>query len=214
VSHRVNERCQFCYSFRLEETAREAKGRGFNAFSTTLLQSTHQNHAVIKETGERIAQEIGIPFYYEDFRKGWRRGLEVSKSLELYRQQYCGCIYSEKERFLKSNKMSNVKVQMSNEAQSPNVRKFDLGERTAKFGEEIIEFAKTLERNEINRPLIGQLVSAGTSVGANYMEADGAESKKDFRHKIGICKKESKETKHWLRMIEKQTPAKMWNVES
>jgi four helix bundle protein len=217
VSHQVKERCQFCYSFRLEAAAREAKGRGFDAFSTTLLQSTHQNHAVIKETGERIAQEVGIPFYYEDFRQGWRRGLEVSKSLGLYRQQYCGCIYSEKERFFKPNKMSNDKVQMSNEAQisngiqSPNVRKFDLEERTAKFGEEIIEFAKTLERNEINRPLIGQLVSAGTSVGANYMEADGAESKKDFRHKIGICKKESKETKHWLRMIEKANPSK--NVE-
>jgi len=216
VSHRVDERCHFCYSFRLEAAAREAKGREFDAFSTTLLQSTHQNHAVIKETGERIAQEVGIPFYYEDFRQGWRRGLEVSKSIGLYRQQYCGCIYSEKERFSKSNKMSNVKVQMSNEAQgpnvqSPNVRQFDLGERTAKFGEEIIEFAKTIERNEINRRLIGQLVSAGTSVGANYMEADGAESKKDFRHKIGICKKESKETKHWLRMIDKANPSK--NVE-
>jgi epoxyqueuosine reductase len=101
VSHRVEQRCQFCYSFRLEATAREAKGKGFDAFSTTLLQSSHQNHAQIKETGERIAQEIGISFYYEDFRKGWRRGLEVSKSLGLYRQQYCGCIYSEKERFLK-----------------------------------------------------------------------------------------------------------------
>ncbi len=218
VSHRVEERCQLCYTFRLEATARQAKDKGFDSFSTTLLQSTHQNHALIKETGERIAQEIGIPFYYEDFRQGWRRGVEVSKSMGLYRQQYCGCIYSEKERFLKSNKMSNDNVQMPNEAQSsneiqsPNVRRFDLGERTAKFGEEIIEFAKTLERNEINRPLIGQLVSAGTSVGANYMEADGAESKKDFRHKIGICKKESKETKHWLRMIDKANPSK--NVES
>ncbi len=85
---------------------------------------------------------------------------------------------------------------------------YDLEERTAKFGEEIIEFAKTLERNEINRPLIGQLVRAGTSIGANYMEADGAESKKDFHHKIGICKKEAKETKHWLRMIRKANPHK------
>ena len=217
VSHRVKERCQFCYSVRLEATAREAKDQGFDRFSTTLLQSTHQNHALIKETGERIAQEIGIPFYYEDFRQGWRRGLEVSKSMGLYRQQYCGCIYSEKERFFKSNKISNDKVQMSNEAQSPNgiqnpnVHKFDLGERTAKFGEEIIGFAKTLEKNEINRSLIGQLVSSGTSVGANYMEADSAESRKDFRHKIGICKKESKETKHWLRMIDKANPTK--NVE-
>jgi four helix bundle protein len=135
--------------------------------------------------------------------------MEVSKAMGLYRQKYCGCIYSEKERFIKSNKMSNDKVQMSNEVQSPNEIQnpnfpiYDLEERTAKFGEEIIEFAKTVERNEINRPLIGQLVSSGTSIGANYMEADGAESKKDFQHKIGICKKESKETKHWLRMISK-----------
>ena len=206
VSHRVKERCPYCYSVRLEATAREAKKNAFDRFSTTLLQSTHQDHALIKETGERIAREIGIPFYYEDFRQGWKKGVEVSKAMELYRQQYCGCIYSEKERFLKSNRMSNDKVQMSNEAQSSNGKVFDLEERTGKFGEVIIEFAKTLERNEINRPLIGQLVDAGTSVGANYMEADGAESKKDFRHKIAICKKEAKETKHWLRMIRKANP--------
>ena len=101
VSHRVEERCQYCYSVRLEATAYEAKDKAFDGFSTTLLQSTHQNHALIKETGERIAQAIGIRFYYEDFRQGWRRGLEVSKSLGLYRQQYCGCIYSEKERFMR-----------------------------------------------------------------------------------------------------------------
>jgi len=206
VSHRVKERCQYCYSVRLEATAHEAKKNAFDGFSTTLLQSTHQNHDLIKETGERIAREIGIPFYYEDFRQGWKKGVEVSKAMELYRQQYCGCIYSEKERFLKSNRMSNDKVQMPNEAKSSNEKVFDLEERTGKFGEVIIEFAKTLERNEINRPLIGQLVDAGTSVGANYMEADGAESKKDFRHKIAICRKEAKETKHWLRMIRKANP--------
>jgi len=104
--------------------------------------------------------------------------------------------------------MSNVKVQSSNDTQIPNVKIYDLEERTAKFGEEIIGFAESLERNEINRPLISQLVRAGTSVGANYTEADGAESKKDFRHKIGICKKESKETKHWLRMISKANPSR------
>ncbi len=208
VSHREKERCRYCYSIRLEATAQEAKRNGFDQFSTTLLQSTHQDHALIKETGERIAHEIGIPFYYEDFRQGWKKGVEVSKTMGLYRQQYCGCIYSEKERFMKSNKMSNDKVQGSKEIQNPNGKIYDLEERTAKFGEEIIEFVNTLERNEINRPLISQLVSAGTSVGANYMEADGAESKKDFRHKIGICKKESKETKHWLRMITKANPHK------
>jgi four helix bundle protein len=214
VSHQVEERCRYCYSIRLEAAAREAKKNGFDQFSTTLLQSTHQNHLLIKETGERLAKEVEIPFYYEDFRPGWRKGLEVSKAMGLYRQQYCGCIYSEKERFTKSNKMSNDKAQMSNEAQSSNeiknlnVKRYDLEERTAKFGEEIIEFVKTLEKNEVNRPLVSQLVRSGTSIGANYMEADGAESKKDFQHKIGLCKKESKETKHWLRIIGNANPHK------
>jgi predicted adenine nucleotide alpha hydrolase (AANH) superfamily ATPase len=102
VSHRVEERCQYCYSVRLEATAREAKRNSFDAFSTTLLQSTHQNHDLIRETGEHLAREIGTPFYYDDFRQGWRRGLEVSKAMGLYRQQYCGCIYSERDRFLNS----------------------------------------------------------------------------------------------------------------
>jgi predicted adenine nucleotide alpha hydrolase (AANH) superfamily ATPase len=104
VSPRPEERCKYCYSFRLEATAREARERGFDQFSTTLLQSSHQDHPLIRETGERIAREVGIPFYYEDFRPGWRRGVEVSKQMGLYRQQYCGCIYSEKERFMKVKK--------------------------------------------------------------------------------------------------------------
>ncbi|MEI9478233.1 MAG: epoxyqueuosine reductase QueH [Deltaproteobacteria bacterium] len=101
VSHRVDERCGYCYRVRLEATAREAREKAFDRFSTTLLQSAHQDHALIRETGERVAEEVGIPFYYEDFRPGWRKGLEVSKAMGLYRQQYCGCIYSEKERYWK-----------------------------------------------------------------------------------------------------------------
>ncbi len=81
-------------------------------------------------------------------------------------------------------------------------------ERTAIFGEDIIVFARTIMKDEVTRPLIGQIVRSGTSIGANYMEADGAESKKDFQHKIALCKKESKETKHWLRMIAKADPQK------
>ena len=100
VSHRPEDRCAYCYLIRLEATAQEAKKNLFDQFTTTLLQSSHQNHLLIKETGERLAGEIGIPFYYEDFRPGWRRGMEVSKEMGLYRQQYCGCIYSEKERFM------------------------------------------------------------------------------------------------------------------
>lgn len=88
---------------------------------------------------------------------------------------------------------------MSNQVQNPI--KYDLEERTSKFGVDIIIFAQSLPQNLINSPLITQLVRAGTSIGANYMEADAAESKKDFQHKIGISKKESKESMHWLHMI-------------
>jgi four helix bundle protein len=90
---------------------------------------------------------------------------------------------------------------MSNKA--PNSKNYNLIERTAKFGEEIIEFVSILPKNEINRPLISQIVRSGTSIGANYMEADGAVSRKDFENKIGICRKESKESMHWLRMLAK-----------
>jgi len=92
---------------------------------------------------------------------------------------------------------------MSNQILNSNVKKYDLIERTAVFGENVIEFCKTINRNTITNPLISQLIRSATSVGANYMEADGAESKKDFNHKIGISKKKSKETMHWLRMISK-----------
>ena len=83
---------------------------------------------------------------------------------------------------------------------------YDLEERTAKFGEEIIAFAKKIPINDITRSLVDQIVRSGTSVGANYCEADDASTKKEFRQKIGYCRKESRETKHWLRMIVKAEP--------
>ncbi|HEY5894992.1 MAG TPA: four helix bundle protein [Chthoniobacterales bacterium] len=85
-------------------------------------------------------------------------------------------------------------------------QKFDLEERTAVFGEEIIEYCLSLTTGPVTSPLISQLVRAGTSIGANYCEADDAESKKDFRHKIGLCRKEAREAKYWLRMIAKAVP--------
>ena len=98
----------------------------------------------------------------------------------------------------------NNKAQMSNQIQNSNVKKvYDLVERTANFGENIIEFARILPMAPINKPLISQVVRSATSIGANYMEADAAESRKDFQHKIGLCKKEAKETMHWLRMVAK-----------
>ena len=88
----------------------------------------------------------------------------------------------------------------------PENQTYDLEERTAKFGEDIIEFIKKIPKNEITRPLISQAVRAGTSIGANYVEANQASSKKDFRNKIYIAKKEASETMYWLRMIVKSCP--------
>jgi len=90
---------------------------------------------------------------------------------------------------------------MTNKQNSINKSKYDLEERTAKFGENIIKFCNKILRNPITNPLITQLIKSGTSVGANYCEADDVESKNDFRHKIGIVKKECRETKHFIRMI-------------
>jgi four helix bundle protein len=83
--------------------------------------------------------------------------------------------------------------------------KYDLQERTTVFAENVIDFCKTVKETAISKPLISQLVRAGTSVGANYCEANGASSQKDFRNKIFICKKEIQETKYWLRLIKKVT---------
>jgi len=84
--------------------------------------------------------------------------------------------------------------------------KYDLEDRTAKFGEQVIRFCKNLQQDSINKSIINQIVRSSTSIGANYMEANGASSKKDFKNKIFICKKETQETKHWLRMIANCVP--------
>ncbi|KXK07910.1 MAG: hypothetical protein UZ21_OP11001000875 [Microgenomates bacterium OLB22] len=85
-------------------------------------------------------------------------------------------------------------------------RVFDLEERTAALGENVITICMKITKNEITKPLIVQVIKSATSIGANYAEADDAESKKDFHHKIGICKKESRETKHFLRMLKIAVP--------
>ena len=101
VVFREQERCRFCYHTRLEATARVAKKGKFDAFTSTLLGSKHQQHDLIKKIGIAAGEENGVDFFYADFRSGWQAGMEMSKKLNIYRQQYCGCIYSEKERFLK-----------------------------------------------------------------------------------------------------------------
>jgi four helix bundle protein len=85
-------------------------------------------------------------------------------------------------------------------------KKYDLEERTAKFAEQVIDFVRTIEIDSVNRRIIDQLVGATGSIGANYSEAVEAESKKDFVHKIGISKKEIKESKHWLRLLARSNP--------
>jgi len=98
---------------------------------------------------------------------------------------------------------------MTKESPNPNGGEkptFDLEERTALFGEAVLQFAKKIPVNPVTKPLINQLVRAGTSAGANYCEADDAVSKKDFKNKIGTCRKEARETKLWLRMIATAEP--------
>lgn len=91
--------------------------------------------------------------------------------------------------------------------QTPN-KTFDLEERTAKFGKSVILFCREVNQDSITKPLISQFIRSGTSVGANYCEANNASSKSDFRNKIYICKKEAQETKHWLQMLSTALPDK------
>lgn len=97
-----NGRCTMCYTWRLEETAHFAAENGFDAFSSTLFYSIYQQHELMKRTAEYFSQKYGVKFYYEDFRPGWQEGIDISHELELYRQPYCGCIFSEEERYSKA----------------------------------------------------------------------------------------------------------------
>jgi epoxyqueuosine reductase len=102
VNHEDN-RCSLCYSMRLEETAKMAKERGLDGFTTSLLVSPYQRFDIINNIGREMGERYSIPFYSEDFRPGWKEGMSLSKALGLYRQKYCGCIYSEMERYLKKS---------------------------------------------------------------------------------------------------------------
>ena len=94
-------RCGYCYRSRLEEAAKSAAEMGFAYYSSTLLYSRYQNQEMIKAFGDELGERYGVKFHYEDFRRGWQEGINLSKEMGLYRQKYCGCIYSEKERYLK-----------------------------------------------------------------------------------------------------------------
>ena len=106
VVYREKDRCNYCYHDRLRTTALLAKRGKFDYFSTTLLYSKFQKHDMVKSIGESVGRAAGVPFFYEDFRTGWKEGINTSKALEMYRQPYCGCIYSEKERYYRPGKNS------------------------------------------------------------------------------------------------------------
>ncbi len=93
------KRCGVCYKMRLEATVKKAALMKVDAFSTTLLYSRYQNHELIRSQSECLAEKYGVPFYYRDFRQGWQDGIDKSIEMGLYRQPYCGCIYSEQERY-------------------------------------------------------------------------------------------------------------------
>ncbi|HUV73467.1 MAG TPA: epoxyqueuosine reductase QueH [Anaerolineae bacterium] len=93
------ERCRHCYAMRLGRTAKVAAGEGFDAFTTTLLISPHQDQDLLRETGEAAGAEYGVEFHFESFRRGWSERGRLTREHDLYRQQYCGCIYSEWERY-------------------------------------------------------------------------------------------------------------------
>ncbi len=99
VAFREKNRCRYCYHVRLKAAVLVAKKGKFNGFSTTLLYSKFQNHRAIIETGEALGKQYGVKFIYHDFREGWKHGIDTSKARGMYRQQYCGCIYSEKDRY-------------------------------------------------------------------------------------------------------------------
>ncbi len=99
-------RCRHCYDMRLERTAKETVASGCDAFTTTLLYSKYQKHELIRERAAFWAAQYNTSFYYQDFRTGWQQGIDESIRLNLYRQPYCGCIYSEQERYDRTARQS------------------------------------------------------------------------------------------------------------
>jgi len=100
----VSIRCPVCWKLRLKKTASIAKLRGFDYFTTTLLASPYQDHEALKKLGKQAAKEEGVDFYYADFRPGFRKAHDDARSKGIYMQKYCGCIYSEIERYSKKKK--------------------------------------------------------------------------------------------------------------
>ncbi|NLB34350.1 MAG: epoxyqueuosine reductase QueH [Elusimicrobia bacterium] len=104
ADHEGKDRCRACYSMRINAVAERAASEGFDGFSSTLFYSKHQSHNIMKEIAEEAGIKHGLEFVYRDFRQGWKEGIRMSRELGLYRQQYCGCVFSEIERFHVSKK--------------------------------------------------------------------------------------------------------------
>jgi len=109
VVNNEDKRCSYCYRDRLEKTVQKAKDEGFEAFSTTLLYSKYQNHREIRSVCEELSKQYSLHFYYEDFRAGWQIAIDESIKRNMYRQPYCGCIYSEQERYDKNFRKNRQK---------------------------------------------------------------------------------------------------------
>ena len=101
VADNIDGRCTHCYEHRLEGTARYAAAHGFSAFTTTLLASTYQQHDNIARAAERYARQYGVEFLYRDFRPNFRAGNQKARELGFYMQKYCGCVFSEADRYQK-----------------------------------------------------------------------------------------------------------------
>lgn len=101
VAGDIGRRCTYCYEHRIEETARYAAEHGFTAFTTTLLASLYQDHNGIARAAERCAAQYGVEFLYRDFRPNFREGNRRARELGFYMQKYCGCIFSEQDRYQK-----------------------------------------------------------------------------------------------------------------
>ncbi|KPJ69389.1 hypothetical protein AMJ44_03900 [candidate division WOR-1 bacterium DG_54_3] len=109
IFKKKDKRCLYCYILRLHKTAAYAKKHGFDCFTTTLLVSPSQKHAYIKQAARIVAKKYGVEFLYKDFRKRFSEGRHMAKHMNLYRQRYCGCIYSERDRFRPACRRGQVK---------------------------------------------------------------------------------------------------------
>lgn len=120
VADNIDGRCTYCYEHRLEGTARYAADHGFSAFTTTLLASTYQQHDNIARAAERYARQYGVEFLYRDFRPNFRAGNQKARELGFYMQKYCGCVFSEAERYQKQILRDRERFARQEEAASQN----------------------------------------------------------------------------------------------